>query len=292
MKSKKFCVAVEGATVDGRVIEGSWIDEMAADYKPATYTANINVEHVRGYSPEPPFNNYGHIEALEAGTIELTIAGKTETKKALFAIVDANDNLVTLAKDKQKRFPSIEINPNFAGRGRCYCVGLAMSDSPASLGTEMLQFAAGAKVHPLAHRKQDVGNFFSATDAFDGVVLEFEEETPTTTTVQGFSLDQVIAGIKKTFTATPAAPAASAAPAGAAPVLTAETFTAALEQINAGLKLQGEQFTAALQRSEQVSAQTRSELTSLRAQLEKTTPDTFTQRPPASGGDGVQLADC
>lgn len=291
MKSKKFCVAVEGATVDGRVIEGAWIDEMAADYNPATYTANVNIEHVRGYSPEPPFNNYGHIAGLEAGTIELQIAGKTETKKALFAIVDANDNLVTLAKDKQKRFPSIEINPNFAGRGRCYCVGLAMSDSPASLGTEMLQFAAGAKVHPLAHRKQDAGNFFSATDSFDGVVLEFEGETPAGA-VQGFSLDQVIAGIKKTFTAAPnPAPAAASQPTGA-PAVTAEAFTAALEQINATLKLQGEQFTAAQQRSDQLVAQTRSELTAFRAQVEKTPEKNFTQRPVGTGGDGVVLADC
>lgn len=48
-KTRFFCIAVEGGTTDGRVIERDWIEQMAAGYNPATYTATINCEHIRGY---------------------------------------------------------------------------------------------------------------------------------------------------------------------------------------------------------------------------------------------------
>ena len=49
---------------------------------------------------------------------------------------------------------------------------MAVTDSPASLGTEMLQFAAGAKVNPFADKKQRPENLFTAAQE---VSLEFEE---------------------------------------------------------------------------------------------------------------------
>jgi hypothetical protein len=49
-----------------------------------------------------------------------------------------------MTKDRQKVYASIEINPNFADTGEAYLVGLAVTDDPASLGTEMLQFSAKA----------------------------------------------------------------------------------------------------------------------------------------------------
>ena len=108
MKSKFFCVAVEGATTDGRVIDADWIHQMAANYKPATLTANINCEHIKGYSPTAPFNNYGHVLAVEERQVDLTVNNVTEKKWALFAQVDGNDQLVALSKAGQKRFPSVE----------------------------------------------------------------------------------------------------------------------------------------------------------------------------------------
>ncbi|MFD1949898.1 GPO family capsid scaffolding protein [Sphingomonas arantia] len=79
---------------------------------------------------------------VEAGEKVIVIDGKSETRKALFAMVDATDSLVTLNRDKQKVYPSVEINPNFAGTGKAYLVGLAVTDSPASLGTELLEFTS------------------------------------------------------------------------------------------------------------------------------------------------------
>jgi hypothetical protein len=289
MKSKFFCVAVEGATTDGRVIEGSWITEMAANYKLETYTAAINVEHIRGYSPEAPFNNYGSILALEEREIHLTIAGKTETKKALFAQVDGNDQLVALSKAKQKRFPSIEVNPNFAGKGQAYCVGLAMTDSPASLGTEMLQFAAQAKVHPFAARKQHADNLFSAADTVDGVIVEFEAE-PADTNVQGFSLAAVLDAAAKKFNLKPAeTPTAPATPA-AAPA--AADFAAGFAELSRGLKV----FTDGLERDRATDraafGQLQSDFTTLKTQLEGQPNQNHSTRPPATGGAGGIVTDC
>lgn len=73
---------------------------------------------------------------------------------------------------KQKVYTSIEVDENFAKTGSAYLIGLAVTDSPASLGTEMLQFAAGAKVNPFADKKQRPENLFTAAQE---VSLEFDE---------------------------------------------------------------------------------------------------------------------
>ena len=43
---------------------------------------------------------------------------------------------------KQKLFNSIEVNPNFADTNEAYLVGLAFTDTPASLGTQIMEFAS------------------------------------------------------------------------------------------------------------------------------------------------------
>ncbi|GHL58540.1 hypothetical protein ECZU31_18150 [Escherichia coli] len=45
-------------------------------------------------------------------------------------------------KAAQKVYTSMEIQPNFANTGKCYLVGLAVTDDPASLGTEYRNSAA------------------------------------------------------------------------------------------------------------------------------------------------------
>lgn len=287
-KSKFFCVAVEGATTDGREIEGSWIDEMAANYNPATYTANINIEHIRGYAPDKPFNNYGTILALEGREIELTINGKAEKRKALFAQVDGNDQLVALSKAKQKRFPSIEVNPNFAGRGQAYCVGLAMTDSPASLGTEMLQFAAGASVHPFASRKQHVDNLFTAADSVDAVLVEFEGDAPTGET-KTFSLEAILASAAKAFNGGKTEPEAPKTPP-AEPA--SQDFNAGFTVLGEGLKAMSDALTQAQQRTDQTVGQLQSDFAALKTQLASTPSHNHTARPAATGDAGGFATDC
>jgi hypothetical protein len=141
-KSKPFRAFVEGETIsDGRKVTPEMIDECVATFAPATYSPRINLEHVSGYSPEPPFNGYGDVVSLEAKTDDIVIAGKSEKRRALYAIVEGNDQLVALARADQKPFPSVELTPNYAGSGKFGIIGLASTDTPASIGTERLQFS-------------------------------------------------------------------------------------------------------------------------------------------------------
>lgn len=167
-KSNWFRVAVAGDTTDGREIQSDWIIQMADSYDPNTYGARINIEHLRSVYPGSAFGAYGDVLALK--TEKVTIDG--EEKDALFAQIEPTQGLIELNKQKQKVYTSIEVDLNFANKGKAYLIGLAVTDSPASLGTEMLQFAANAKVNPLADKKQRPENLFTAAQE---VTLEFEE---------------------------------------------------------------------------------------------------------------------
>lgn len=178
-KTRFFRIAVEGGTTDGRVIERAWIEQMAAGYNPATYTASINCEHIRGYSPDAPFNSYGTVAAVKAEEVELSIDGKKEKRLALFAQLDPNDQLLTVNRAKQKLFTSCEISPNFGGTGKAGLVGLAITDNPASLGTEMLEFAAKAgAANPFSARKLDTSNIITAASEAQ-IELEGDGTDPT-----------------------------------------------------------------------------------------------------------------
>jgi hypothetical protein len=174
--SKWFRVAVEGATTDGRSIERGWIQQMAAQYDPALYGARVNCEHIRGFAPmsqNQPFGAYGDVTGLKA---EAITDGPLKGKMALFAQITPTQALIDLVNGKQKIYTSIEINPAFADTKQAYLVGLAVTDSPASLGTDILSFAAGqGENNPFKDRKQSPENLFSAAEE---AAIEFETPTP------------------------------------------------------------------------------------------------------------------
>lgn len=60
-------------------------------------------------------------------------------------------------------YTSIEVDTNFAGTGQAYLVGLAVTDSPASIGTEYLKFCSTAQQNPLENRKEKPENLFTAS---------------------------------------------------------------------------------------------------------------------------------
>lgn len=167
-KSKWFRVAVAGDTTDGREIQSEWIIQMAQTYNLNTYGARINLEHIKGVSPDGIFCAYGDVIALKTEKVDIN----GELKDALFAQIQPNDNLIALNQKNQKIYTSIEVDENFAKTGQAYLVGLAVTDSPASLGTEMLSFAAGATENPLKAKKQRPENLFSAAQE---TTFEFEE---------------------------------------------------------------------------------------------------------------------
>ncbi|RAR53883.1 capsid scaffolding serine peptidase GPO [Paraburkholderia unamae] len=176
--SKWFRVAVEGATTDGRTIERDWITQMAATYNRDLYGARVNCEHMRGYAPmaganPSPFGSYGDVTALRA---EQIADGPLKGKYALLAQIQPTQDLIDLTKKSQKIYTSIEVAPSFADTKQAYMIGLAVTDSPASLGTEILQFAAGqGDKSPFAGRKQHRDNLFTAAEE---TLIEFEPATP------------------------------------------------------------------------------------------------------------------
>lgn len=157
-KSKWFVVATEGATTDGRKINREWLAQIAKNYDPKnTYGARINLEHFRWRwfeKDEPHSYSYGDVLAVKTEERE-------DGKLQLLAQIEPTEALVKLVKDKQKVYTSIEIDLDFSDTGEAYLVGLAVTDTPASLGTEYLTFCAGATHNPLADRKQKPENLVS-----------------------------------------------------------------------------------------------------------------------------------
>lgn len=126
-------VATEGATVDGRAISANWINDMAETYDQSEYTALIWPEHFR--------SSWSIFEGKNWGTVEEVKAAKFGDRLRLFAKITPNKYLLEANKEEQKLFTSIEPNPDYKGEGRCYLMGLAVTDSPASSGTTRLKFS-------------------------------------------------------------------------------------------------------------------------------------------------------
>ncbi|PAU55213.1 GPO family capsid scaffolding protein [Pseudomonas sp. PICF141] len=133
-------VATSGTTADGREILPQELRDIAETYSPTKYTAVIWCEHERWPG------SYGTVFAVrlveEADDLEPGQVG-------LEAQLKPNDKLLCLNDQGEKLFTSIEITPNFANSGKAYLSGLAVTDSPASLGTQELYFSrkTGEPVH-------------------------------------------------------------------------------------------------------------------------------------------------
>lgn len=195
--SKFFRIAVEGATTDGRTIAREWLSQMAKNYSPALYGARINLEHYRGIVPDGPFKAYGDVIALETRDETGPLAGKI----GLYAQIAPTPDLVAMTKAKQKIYTSCEIDPSFADTKQAYLIGLAVTDSPASLGTEILSFAAqNPAASPFTGRKASPTNLFSVADE---AVIEFEPATDDTPTLPAlFARVKEVLGFAKKKAAT------------------------------------------------------------------------------------------
>ncbi|MFH5029344.1 GPO family capsid scaffolding protein [Citrobacter freundii complex sp. 2024EL-00237] len=168
--SKWFRIGVEGDTCDGRVISATDIQEMADGFDPRVYGCRINLEHIRSVIPDSPFCRYGDVTEVKAEVIDDDSA--LNGKLALFGKIAPLDNLLAMLAKGQKVYTSMEIRPNFANTGKCHLIGLAVTDDPASLGTEYLQFCSRAQQNPLAGKKDQPGDLFSVATHAE---LEFED---------------------------------------------------------------------------------------------------------------------
>ena len=132
-------IGVSGETADGRTILAKELQEMADQYDPEIYGARINLEHMNFLFPDFA-GGYGDVVELKAEPW-----AKDETKTALLAKLNITDSLQKLWDSGQKIYTSMEITPRFADTNKAYLTGLAITDTPASLGTTANYTAAKTK---------------------------------------------------------------------------------------------------------------------------------------------------
>ncbi|EOV1656331.1 GPO family capsid scaffolding protein [Yersinia enterocolitica] len=269
--SKFFRVAVEGATTDGRVINRQDLLDIALTYDPKVYGARVDLEHYKSPYPDSVFRCYGDITAVKTEEIA---EGALKGKLALFAQIDPTDELLTLNKGRQKVYSSIQFDPNFATSGRAYLKGLALTDDPASLGTELLQFCAKqvaeSKPNPLAGRKQSPDCLFTALEE---TFIEFEEVQLADDTSKKFTakIKELLFGAEKKTDGN-------------------------LDDIRQAVQLIAESQKTVLENQQQFAANQR-EITDLKSQVSQLSislttvtaklqseDSQFNQRPPAKGG--------
>jgi hypothetical protein len=271
-KSKFFRAFVEGQTIsDGRKIDADWIDQIVETFNTDTYPPRINVEHLSGYSPEPPFNGYGNVVGVRAQTDDIEIAGKSEKRKALYCQVDGNDQLVALVAKNQKPYPSVELTDSYAGSGKIGLLGLAFTDKPASIGTQALQFSRTAP-----------GSLFSQSP--DAVGLEFEGKPVEATSVAD-AIKAGFASVASMFkSGEPEKPKEEPKPKHANDN-GFEAFAIAMGDTMATT------LAAALKPITDAQTSMQGEFATLKGKLEAT-PETSFNRAPASGGTGEPATDC
>ena len=272
-RSNWFCVAVEGATSDKRTIKRAWLEQAAKNFNPATYGARIWLEHFRSLLPDSPFKAYGDVLAVK--TDEIDING--QKKLALFAQVEPTPELIALNKAKQKIYSSIEIDDSFADTGEAYIVGLAVTDSPASLGTDVLAFSAQKpESSPFKDRHYSATSMF--TEALE-TTLTFEEieEKPSIAA-------QLLSTVKNLLNSKQTKDDSDFSQMGEAIQAVAEHVKDLPEQLVAAKAFSAELNT----RFDQL----RTDLTNLTTQLSNTGDTRQPKRPVISGGDNHVVTDC
>lgn len=168
---KKFRVAVSGSTIDGREINGELLKAAAKNYDPTVYGARVNVEHIKSIFPNSELCAMGDVTALSTEDItEGPLAGRV----ALNAEIEPTDRMKKLTDEGKKIYSSIELYPD-AMDGKPYVMGLAMTDTPASLGTERLKFAAQQReqVMKFSNQHTEAPMF---TEAMEAEIIELAEQ--------------------------------------------------------------------------------------------------------------------
>lgn len=280
--SKFFRLAVEGDTCDGRDISAIDIQQMADTFDPRVYGCRINLEHIRGLLPSGEFQRYGDVVELKAETIDDDSA--LNGKLALYGKIAPLDNLVEMVAKGQKVYTSIEIEPNFAKTGKCYLAGLAVTDDPASLGTEYLRFCRNAKHNPLNRFKASPENLFSVATLAE---LEFEEVPDTL-------LNKITDSVKSIFSRKQACDDARFNDVHEAVTVIAERVQQSGDDADTRFgKLEAEIAGLKKNVTEQVAA-TSQRVSALANTLDNTESKTQKRRTLSTGGDGASqsLTDC
>ncbi len=268
---KKFRVAVSGSTVDGREISPVHLREAAENFNPDVYAARVNVEHYLSPCPSSEFSAMGDVTALSTEDItEGPLAGRT----ALYAEIEPTERMKQLVAAGKKIYSSIELHPQFSVNGRAYLVGLAMTDTPASLGTDKLKFTAEKRAEIMRFSSQDA-EVTLFTTSFEAEMIELAAQRSDEGTKWYARVMDILGKGQRTDD---------------------QRFSQVHQAVEAVAQAQSDQldrFSTIEQERQQDKAAIQkltSDLDALRQQLGNTDAN-FSQRPPANGGANAQLAD-
>ncbi|EPJ5822010.1 GPO family capsid scaffolding protein [Pluralibacter gergoviae] len=268
---KKFKVMTSGTTVDGRNVTRAQIHAMAAAYNPSVYGARVNIEHYLSPFPDSVFSAMGDVMALSAEDInDGPLAGEAH----LFAEIEPTQRMKDMIADGKKVYSSTEMHPNFPLTKGPYLMGLAMTDTPASLGTDKLKFTAEKRAEIMRFSSQDA-EVTMFTPSFEAELVQ-ENQSRNDSGKEWFSRVMGILGKgQKTDD---------------------QRFSQVHQAVEAVAQSQSDQLDR-FNVAEQERAKDRTEIQRLAtdlAQLRQTLGSAdanFSQRPPASGGANAQLAD-
>jgi len=265
---KKFRVGVAARTVDGREIKSEWIKKAATLYNPDVYGARINLEHIRGTLPDSSFSMLGDVLSLEFAQEEI---GGVK-RGVIYAELEPNDELIAMNKKGQKVYTSMELQPDFPNEGDFYMVGLAVTDSPASMGTQRLSFNAAKTGKNMIGEYSETEFMFSDDENEDDdrpgilerITKMFSGLKKVTDSKNG-DLELAIESIAEEFT----------------------NFAKSIPSDNSSEVAELKTQLESLKTQYSSVKQTCDELSKAMEGMEK-----FTGRPPATGGDGQNLTDC
>lgn len=269
IRTKPFLLATAGSTVDGRTIDDKMIKEMASSYDPKTYGSRVNIEHIRGITPDGPFNAQGDLVELTVGEVDVNFNGKNEKRTALYGSFDFFESAKALNDAGQKVYPSIEIADNFGGKGFAYCMGVALTDSPAAIATERMQFS-----------RTDPSRLNLSSD--QAALLEFVEAAAETPAAMD-SFFTKLGELLKPFSGKPASEPAKEEPKEpAAGQFDMSAFTKVME----GMAQQFDKTVTAIQlNSDKQLELVEAKVTALSALIETTAAPGHSARPLATGAD-------
>ncbi len=158
-------IGTSGPTVDGRKISEQMLKEAAETYDPEEYQAVISSEHMLWW-----FGNFGEVLKVKNGTDK---KGRT----TLQAKIHPNQRLIEMNRQGQRLHTSMELTDDFAGTGKAYLMGLAVTDEPASLGTSQLQFSRNGKPCPMLISQPEEVDYSTGSQAQAVTTTEPDEET-------------------------------------------------------------------------------------------------------------------
>ncbi|MCP9269372.1 GPO family capsid scaffolding protein [Xenorhabdus sp. XENO-1] len=142
-KPIKLTVCTEGMTLNGFAVSREQIQQMADSYNPRLYAARLNLEHVKSPYPDSTFRQFSLVQSARAYEIP---DGPLQGKLALEATIELDEvkdaELIRLNQSGQKIFSSIEFFSRFPQTQGAYLTGIALTDTPAAVGTELIKLSA------------------------------------------------------------------------------------------------------------------------------------------------------